>query len=137
MAYETFDSKSFNKKSATPLVTIRSNGKITFNGRVTMQFQKEGVDRVVWLWDKGARKMAIAKAKKDDPRSFGVSYHEGGQARTSSKSFFKFIGWGAAVPVKLPLTYSNGMFEAVIPAEFLQKSADKGSIQTKKRKSPS
>jgi hypothetical protein len=120
MAYETFDSKRARMKMMVPVVSVRASGKLALNAPAAEILKEKGFERALMRWDKDARKMAIAKAGKNDTRSFKVGYSPRGNGQIACKAFVEYIGWSAEHSVKLPLAYEDGMLEATIPAEYLK-----------------
>jgi hypothetical protein len=122
MAFEIVDS-SKGRPSTEPTITIAPNGVIRLNARCAAIFKEMNVERVLVMWDKDKRKIALAPDAKGDSRSYRVSYNaNGSMASVAAKFITAFIGWSAQRGVKVNAELSDGMLQARLPAEYISSS---------------
>jgi len=137
MAFEVFDSR-WQRPAGTPTISIRPKGAIRLNVDATRLIKSKGFERVLLLWDREKRKLAISSAPELDKRAYRVTYSPTGSSATiGAKAFPAFIGLAVDRSVSLPAEFQTGMLQATIPAEYLGASADpteRGRPRSKKNK---
>jgi hypothetical protein len=122
MAFEIVDSGK-GKPSTEPAITIYPSGVIRLNARSASIFKEMNVERVLVMWDKDKRKIALAPDAKGDSRSYRVSYNANGSMATVAAKFIAtFIGWSAQRAVKVNAEFTDGMLQAKLSAEYISSS---------------
>jgi hypothetical protein len=130
MAFEIVDS-SKGRPSPNPTITIQPSGVIRLNARSAAILKQMNAERVLVMWDKDRRKIALAPDRKGDSRSYRVSHNAAGSMGTiASKFIVAFIGWSAQRSVRVNAEFSDGMLQAKLPAEYISSSGSR----TRKKK---
>ena len=92
MAYSIYDRK---RTHTTPLaVTIIACGRICLNAAASRILQRNGVKRVLLLYDAVERKIALRSISRNDRRAYAVTYSPVvKQAQVHGSCFLLNIGW--------------------------------------------
>lgn len=121
MGYEIYNRT--NKRVGKPSLTISLLARMSLNKEATQALEKLGVERILLLWDKSARKVGIKPSlRSDDSRSYKLSFgRKGNGAGFSAKTFFDYIHYDYTTSRRYPLNWNEdqGIFETEIAAEHL------------------
>jgi hypothetical protein len=119
MAYETFERKSVRVED--PALTVRPEGRITFNAAASRLLQNAGVRTVRILWDKATCGLAVQAAPKGDSNSYSVAFSRSRSATVTAKLFLQYIGWSSVRRQTVPAKWDEQrkMMEANLPARFV------------------
>ncbi len=121
MAYEIFE--KLTRRVTTPMLTISSNGRMNFNTAASATLHKNGVEDVLLMWDKEARKIAMKSIAKKDARSYRLRFSRGNKAAGfAARTFLEHIGYNYSETKAYPCIWNEdqGMFETDIPADALK-----------------
>jgi hypothetical protein len=120
MAYELFRREGV--RVGSPTLSITPAGRIVVNAAGCRVLKEAALKRVMLLWDRDGRKMALKGAPKGEKHTFTVSFVRSGSSGTlSAKTFLRYIGWNAPGRVTLPAIWNqpDKMFEVVVPTRYL------------------
>jgi hypothetical protein len=120
MGYEVFYRKI--RRSGEPAVTFSAKGRMSFNKRGTEEFERNGVEAVLLLWDRDKRLLGVKPTKKD-PRAYQLHYGiKGNGAGFSASTFFKYIGYVEGNTQSLPARWDekDEMFVIQVPENYLK-----------------
>jgi|HubBroStandDraft_6_1064221.scaffolds.fasta_scaffold1330645_1 hypothetical protein len=122
MAYELFRREAVIVGS--PMLAITPTGRIVVNAAGCRILKEAALKRVVLLWDRVGRKMAVKGAPKGEKHAFTLTFNPG-SASLSAVTFLRYIGWHAPLRVTLPASWNepNKMFEVVLPSKHLHSGA--------------
>ena len=124
MAYEVFE--RIIKRVTSPMLTISSLGRLSFNTAASETLHKKAVVDVLLMWDKESRKMAIRSINKKDDRSYRMRFSRRNKAAGfAAKAFLEYIGYDYSASKAFPCVWNEdqGMFEISLPAEALKPSS--------------
>jgi hypothetical protein len=122
VAYETFERKAVRIED--PALTLRPEGRISFNAAASRLLQTAAVKTVRILWDKTTCGLAVQAAPKGDSNSYSVAFSRSRSATVTAKLFFQHIGWSSAVRQTIPASWDGQrkMMEAKLPLRFVGSS---------------
>jgi uncharacterized protein YkuJ len=120
--------KQSRTKTTSPMLTIGQKlGRCTLNRAAALQFERDGVEFVLLMFDKDARKWGIRPVTKKDPRSFAVRYSyskdKGDKsvigAAFSGVTFLRHIGYDFSVTQAYSVKWDadESIFEVQLPEE--------------------
>ncbi len=126
MAYEAFERSSVRVED--PMLSVLSDGRITFNAAASRLLQGAGVKTVRILWDRDRCGIALQAVGKGDRNSYSVAFSRGRSASISPKAFLSYIGWSSKRRQTVPAKWDphQKMLEAELPLAFV------GSTQPRK-----
>jgi len=119
MAYETFERRAVRVED--PTLTVRPEGRITFNAAASRLLENAGVRTVRILWDKTTCGIAVQAAPKGDSNSYSVAFSRSRSATLTAKLFLQYIGWSSdrRQTVSAKWDERRKMIEAKLPARFV------------------
>jgi hypothetical protein len=105
-------------------LAITPTGRIVVNAAGCRILQEAGLKRVVLLWDRASRKVAVKGAPKAEKHAFTLTFNPG-SASLSAVTFLRYIGWHATERITLPAIWNetDKMFEVVLPSKHLHSGA--------------
>lgn len=128
MAYETFERKAVRVED--PALTVRPEGRITFNAAASRLLESAGVKTVRILWDKTTCGVAVQATQKGDSNSYSVAFSRARSATVTAKLFLQYIGWSSNRRQTVRATWDEQrkMMEAKLPAKFVGNHAPKPKL---------
>jgi hypothetical protein len=124
LAFEILDSAR-GRPEETPMLSLRPDGVIRLNKPAAKLIKHQGMDRVLVLWDKNSRTLALQRAPKNDHRAYRVAFNKAGNmGSVASKFLVGFIGWMSNRSVRVPAILKDGMLQAELPAKHIRKTKD-------------
>jgi hypothetical protein len=122
MPYEIFSQKA--TRLTVPALSVNPDGRLSLNSSAAQIFHNHGVEAVLLMWDKEARKIALRPtSNKKETRAYKVSFGKRINAgNISAKSFTDYIGWNHGAQRRTLAAHWNGpegIMEIVVPAEYL------------------
>jgi hypothetical protein len=138
MAYEIIDRETLRAPAGEPMLSFQQNGTMRFNSEATRILKDNGAPGYVLLmWDSAKKKVAAKVLSDKDSRAYSLSYSSvKGFAQFKARAFASRIGWNAQSTVRVPVRWTDGMFEGVIPAEYLAGEAARPRRTPKKKPEP-
>ena len=122
MGYEVLGATADRSPAGRPTISVQPNGVVRVNSEATKVLKNLGAERVLLLWDKEKRRVAVAAATKNDARSYKLRVDpKKGVAQFAAKAAMRHIGWIAERSVRIPVRLVEKMLEGTIPAENLQR----------------
>jgi len=112
MAWEIYVKES-RTRTASPILTIGQKlGRCTLNRAAAAQFEREGVENVLLMWDKDSLKWGIRPITKKDPRAFSVRYSHSKEkdkavtgAAFAGVTFLRHIGYDFSTTKAYPIQF--------------------------------
>ena len=132
MAYEMYQRTS--TRVETPSLSIVPDGRIALNAASARTIHAAGVNTVVLLYDRVARKIALRATHRSDKNGYAVTFAPDRHSATlRAKSFVMHIGWTSTrrIPLAASWDAQQKMLEALVPPEYLT-----GEQPTLTRKAP-
>ena len=124
MAWEVYVKES-RTRTSSPMLTIGLKlGRCALNRAAAAMFEREGVEYVLLMFDKTARKMGLRSVTKKDPRAFPVRYARSKDkgvigAAFSGITFLRHIGYDFSTSQGYPIKWDadETVFEVQLPEE--------------------
>jgi hypothetical protein len=132
VGYEILSASADRSPAGRPTLTVYPDGAIRVNTNATTLLREMGAERVLLLWDRDKRKLAIMPAAKNDVRSYKLRFDSArGVSGFAAKAMMKKIGWNAERTVRIPVNQINKMLEGTVPMDYL-----KGKLPHAQNKKP-
>jgi hypothetical protein len=133
LSYEVFERQAV--RVDTPTLSIAAGGRVAFNVAACRILIDGKVTAVTILWDRNRNRIAVKAASKNDKNSFTVTFTGGNHSASfTAKLFLRHIGWNGSKRIALATTWNAAerMFEAALPAEFVDSNSANGQRRLKK-----
>jgi hypothetical protein len=121
MAYEVLSAIAARSPAGEPMLSISAAGRIRVNTDATKLLRAMGAERVLLLWDKDKRKIAITPADKHDNRSYKLKINSAkGVAEFAAKATMRAIGWSSVRTLRIAVHQTGKMLEGTMPEDALR-----------------
>lgn len=129
MAWEIFTKESRNRTTSPTLTVGLKLGRCTLNRPAAEQFEREGVEQVLLMWDNDSLKWGIRPITKKDARSFAIRYTRSKDkdkaitgAAFAGVTFLRHIGYDFSTTKSYPITWDmeQSIFMVELPADRFQ-----------------
>ena len=129
MSWEVYVKES-RTRTTNPMLTIGLKlGRCALNRAAAALLEREGVEYVLLMFDKSARKMGLRTVTKKDPRAFPIRYSRSKDkdkgvtgAAFSGVTFLRHIGYDFSTSQAYPIKRDadESLFEVQLPEERFQ-----------------
>jgi hypothetical protein len=128
MAYELFTPKA--TRIWSPALTIKRDGRITFNSDAGDLLRDAGAKFVQILWDSDTRRVAFRPQSKASEGSYKLTVSGSKRgAAISGLAFLRYIGWDLSHTVTIPVEWKTEVeaLEAPLPNVNFARSPESAS----------
>lgn len=112
MAYELFTVKKYKRQKGEPILTVKTNGDITFNTASLEPLKK--ISYIQILYDKRYRRLCLRKCQKNSPGAFKLVKSKN-YTRLHAKTAFKQWNLFPKKDYRKPLVLENNEIIFSVP----------------------
>jgi hypothetical protein len=126
MVWEIYTKESRTRTTNPTLTVGQKLGRCTLNRAAAAQFEREGVEYVLLMFDRDALKWGIRPVNKKDPRAFALRYSRSKDkdktvigAAFSGVTFLRHIGYDFSTTKAYPITWDadQSIFAVQLPRD--------------------
>jgi hypothetical protein len=123
MGYELFNAKAL--RVGSPALTIKTDGRITFNADAGDALGRAGAKFVQILWDAKTCRVALRPLSKSGENAYKLTIISSKRgAAISGSAFLRHIGWNLSKSTTVPVEWNEKekLLEASLPRENINQS---------------